>query len=781
MLLTEAPWVADINRSPALRPHQGPASTVGAGATSRPRVVESGHIKARSSDADNSAQTNVTSRTELGPKVTNPGDVQASPAPKQDRAQISHQTNEAGCETSDEAHSVEGLGEVSTPEEFALKAAALAHPLRARAQIDADLQEVVRINKTTSRDDVRSHRKKVLDAIRVIKTSLRKDRAGKENKSPDGPLLRHLLTREGYDDADAASLLEKGAPLLGVMGGPAAWAPQTQERPPLPRARIVAQNEAERSAFLATVRPGKHDRTLWKASMADRELGRMRGPFDSPDQVRASLRKARFALSRRFGVQQTDKVRPCDDFSRAYVNDGVSVDRKLHLSTIDSFFALAYAMADEPGEAGRRPGLHFWRRDHEGAYRQVPIEEDDQPLTVVVFCHPDTGKHVYFYHTALPFGATASVYGYNRLSRAIVFLARRLLWIPVDSYFDDFWGIDKEAAAEASFKAFGDLNEILGFTIKEAKDVPPAENGTLLGVAVRLAAFPFRAEITAERKLSLRSSLKEHLDSNRLAPGEAATLAGRMNFAVSAMFGRVGRAPLKAVYARQHSRRTNHEGESHEHPHILTRSLRASLEALARLVEAPPPRILPIPGKIAPVVSIFSDGEGKYGYIGGVLLVAAAFVPVLVFEAQIPPHVYDLLVRRHNQIALIELLAALTALSAFSPFIKGKDLRFFIDNRVAECAVRNGYVRRDTRDACALVSELWFQLQRAQATVWVDRVPSKLNIADGPSRPDQPELSAPLTRLNREVRYLHDITVPDWAVSALERSLAGVDSALARR
>jgi len=102
------------------------------------------------------------------------------------------------------------LGEVSTPEAFALKAAALAHPLRARAQIDADLQEAVRINKTTSRDDVRSHRKKTLEDIGAIKASLRKNRSGKENKSPDGSLLRHLLTREGYDDAEAASLLEKG-------------------------------------------------------------------------------------------------------------------------------------------------------------------------------------------------------------------------------------------------------------------------------------------------------------------------------------------------------------------------------------------------------------------------------------------------------------------------------------------------------------------------------------------------------------------------------------------
>jgi hypothetical protein len=87
---------------------------------------------------------------------------------------------------------------------------------------------------------------------------------------------------------------------------------------------------------------------------------------------------------------------------------------------------------------------------------------DDIPLSVVVFCHPDTGRQVFYVHRALPFGATASVYGYNRLSRAVVHIARVLLHLPVDSYFDDFWGIDSPELAASSFAAFGALNEALG-------------------------------------------------------------------------------------------------------------------------------------------------------------------------------------------------------------------------------------------------------------------------------------------------------------------------------
>ena len=47
--------------------------------------------------------------------------------------------------------------------------------------------------------------------------------------------------------------------------------------------------------------------------------------------------------------------------------------------------------------------------------------------------------------------------------------------------------------------------------------------------------------------------ISEHLKSNTLSPEEARKMAGKCNFLTGRLFGKVGRAPLKALYARANS------------------------------------------------------------------------------------------------------------------------------------------------------------------------------------------------------------------------------------
>ena len=56
------------------------------------------------------------------------------------------------------------------------------------------------------------------------------------------------------------------------------------------------------------------------------------------------------------------------------------------------------------------------------------------------------------------FGAVAAVYGYNRIARAVTFLGRRLLRIPIRNYFDDFYAVDSVVTARSGFEAFEELN-----------------------------------------------------------------------------------------------------------------------------------------------------------------------------------------------------------------------------------------------------------------------------------------------------------------------------------
>ena len=77
-------------------------------------------------------------------------------------------------------------------------------------------------------------------------------------------------------------------------------------------------------------------------------------------------------------------------------------------------------------------------------------------------------------HNALSFGASGSVWGFNRFADLLQFIARKILWIPVHHYVDDFAAAEDERLAESGFTAFADLYNGLGLKVKEKKAQPPA-------------------------------------------------------------------------------------------------------------------------------------------------------------------------------------------------------------------------------------------------------------------------------------------------------------------
>jgi len=126
---------------------------------------------------------------------------------------------------------------------------------------------------------------------------------------------------------------------------------------------------------------------------------------------------------------------------------------------------------------------------------------------------------------------------------------------------------------------------------------------------------------------------------------------------------------------------------------------------------------------------------------------------------------------RKNQIALIELLAVLAAVDTFAEFLRGHDVLLWIDNVVAEAAVRNGYLRQDCWDGCAIASALWLAIWRLSSNVWTMRVPSLLNISDGPSRPKDPSKLSPLLQYPLGVRWMQSKGISAWALRALDEAV----------
>ena len=62
------------------------------------------------------------------------------------------------------------------------------------------------------------------------------------------------------------------------------------------------------------------------------------------------------------------------------------------------------------------------------------------------------------------------------------------------------------------------------------------------------------------------------------------------------------------------------------------------------------------------------------------------------------------------------------------------DVQIFIDSNVALRTLLRGYSRQ--RDWNMLVAELWFQTASVSAKLGAWRVPSKQNLADAPTRPN---------------------------------------------
>ena len=103
--------------------------------------------------------------------------------------------------------------------------------------------------------------------------------------------------------------------------------------------------------------------------------------------------------------------------------------------------------------------------DLKSAYKQIHLNGTDRQNAVLTVLEPDTNEVKFFISNVLPFGATGSVMSFNRVARALRDLMRKLLWLPIANYFDDFTHIDLEEMADRSQAVMERFLEILGWQI----------------------------------------------------------------------------------------------------------------------------------------------------------------------------------------------------------------------------------------------------------------------------------------------------------------------------
>jgi len=551
-----------------------------------------------------------------------------------------------------------------------------------------------------------------------------------------------LLQKYGYDDPSAARLL-KGSELVGDLAGRPIWPENTHSGPRNSELSLLADSVDARASLWNSIRPNKHDSELLAAAEADVANGKMLGPFFCDNDLSGVIGSREFVLSRRFAVEQSDKVRPCDDFTASGINACCRPSRKLQLSTLDSFFALVSSIV--LAFPNLQPGnVQFWKRDQESAYRQFALSISALVFASVIFWHHAEERPVAYVHLALPFGPIASVIEYNRISQAITYLCNKMFYLCCDSYFDDFWGVAPAHLARRTFEVFGEVQSLLNCTIKIAKDLLPTVIGELLGHISNLSSIPYTICNTVRRKLSIGKLIQDALRSGILRPSTAGEVAGKFGFACTALYGRVGRAALKPVYERQHS--------SHIY---IDKQLRAALQCILQIMnEAPPRAVLPsfLSSRRSSVA--YTDGQGA-GWIAAVIFPGAPFKP-FYSAMQLPSDLVSRFPRgsgrcgRANAIEQIETCAVVLLLEVFGDVLLDSDLRLFVDNIAEQGSLIRGFSRSHSQ--AVLCGAVWKRVARLRVGLWVDRVESAANIADIPTRPEKVERFETLRNLGVQCR-----------------------------
>ena len=344
----------------------------------------------------------------------------------------------------------------------------------------------------------------------------------------------------------------------------------------------------------------------------------------------------------------------------------------------------------------------------------------------------------------MSFGATASVWAFNRMADSVMFLGRQILASPVLHYVDDYGGVEPSCTATSTFECFSDLTGLLGLKMKPKKACAPQRRLKMLGVFIECLPHEVQLQPCPERVQKLGNIMHQALETNSLSPEAAHRLAGKMVFMQTTVFGGIGKAALQVVY----SRSAQHGGD-HEK---LTHALRSALMTLMQSLRNTRPRCLPVVG--TPISVLYTDAFFALGDCGPLKPEAAPLrwkseyalksdhgwgyvlsVRGHTFYAfgRAPTFLLRKYCKRKAFIYFLEMLAPILVVASchrmMTPFLVS-----FIDNQSGLAALSKGYGSDPAING--IIAFFWSFMGALGIFAHFEWVPSQLNISDPVSRRD---------------------------------------------
>ena len=569
------------------------------------------------------------------------------------------------------------------------------------------------------------------------------------------PVFVHMLEQCGYPGIKELSEdLNFGFATVGPLHRGTGWLPRCDGKysDPLPLDVFERTNQTYLHQKLRQGFVDEHRQVMLEELLADRAQGRLEGPFRAPSEwpipsagipgeTLLPAPTGRVCAAVCFSVCQSDKIRRCEDYRRSFHNATISAPDVPHHDDISVYVQLSKWWRQSTSEE-----IGIWAHDLDAAYRQLGVR--DTSFAYVVLITP--GGPLLFRHTALCFGSSASVWSFNRMADAMVYLAHRLLVCPCVHYVDDFGSVEPQRTATSGFWAFSELFRILGLKMKQKKAMAPSSSQRMLGVIVKIHQDSIELEACPVRVQKLQETISLCLSTNQLSPEVAHRLAGKLLFLQTTCFGQMGKAAIQCIYARASQGASDFKK--------LTGAVEASLLTLRQILTSMTPQVISVCASTRSAVlctdAFFLAGdlmkqsllkskwerqqvvkmENGWGFV-------MALPEYICFaHGQVPAPVVRRFGRRRAYIYFLEAITPIIA----TVLMRGQCPKFllvFVDNQASLQALRKGY-GRDT-SVNGLWCFFWSLVAKLQLLLHFEWVQSELNIA------------VPISRHHTEVATTH--------------------------
>jgi hypothetical protein len=535
----------------------------------------------------------------------------------------------------------------------------------------------------------------------------------------NGPLAEYCVDRTKWADVGIVHAIQHGAAAAGKLPRTGIGTPM-DHKTPQPLASLKSECRSRNEQTVRSLRDDPHGQEILRQVRCDSEPGvdRMTVPIPlSEIDLDACLLAKGFAIDQGKKSDGSPKLRVVWDETASGTNEHTQPTEKLSCDGVDKLLSatvLFYTLT------GARPS--FWKADIDSAFRRVPVGEGFEWLMWT--CWLTDGKAWASRHRVFPFGCVSAVHAWNRVGAMLRHIAMVLLHIPIFRYVDDFFGIEHDECIEHVLDCFKRIvRAIMG---AEAIADPKCDYGSSLVVlglqfsykASAVSIWP--AEKSVEKWIA---GIWAALGRNTLGPGEASKTVGRLSWANAHAFGRLGRAMLWPIRHQQYARSSNS---------IIGPHLRIALSWWCQLLIRQIGIVWPLQTVARRHMELFCDAEGSPPRLAGILFSERGRT-LYAYKHDVSRIVIEAYRERNDaQIMTLEIMAILVALTTFSNVLCGASVRVWTDNVGGECTLRKGTAKQE--DHNLLVFAVWLQAARIGCSLWFERVGTKDNIADQPSR-----------------------------------------------